>query len=183
MSWKDTIRPAAAVLLFVVSFLPNAYSQTETATIRGSVADPSGGLIPQAIVRLIDDDRGATSEVSTTTTGFYTFVGVRPGRYRMEVSKSGFKKLVRADVILHVQDALAMDFELSLGAPTETVTVEAGTPLVNTTSATVSTLVDQTFVENIPLNGRSFQTLIMLTPGVVVTQTNAAEQGQFSVNG
>ncbi len=183
MSWKDTIRPAAAVLLFVVSFLPNAYSQTETATIRGSVADPSGGLIPQAIVRLIDDDRGATSEVSTTTTGFYTFVGVRPGRYRMEVSKSGFKKLVRPDVILHVQDALAVDFELSLGAPTETVTVEAGAPLVNTSDATVSTVVDQTFVENMPLNGRSFQTLIMLTPGVVVTQTAFDDQGQFSVNG
>ncbi len=61
--------------------------------------------------------------------------------------------------------------------------MQAGAPLVNATSATVSTVVDQNFVENIPLNGRSFQTLIMLTPGVVVTQTNAAEQGQFSVNG
>src|SRR5262249_50438118 len=60
---------------------------------------------------------------------------------------------------------------------------EGGTPLVNTESATVSTVVDRTAVENLPLNGRSFQTLIMLTPGVVVTTTNLADQGQFSVNG
>jgi hypothetical protein len=61
--------------------------------------------------------------------------------------------------------------------------VQAGAPLVNTTSATVSTVVDQNFVENMPLNGRSFRTLIMLTPGVVVTQTAFDDQGQFSVNG
>src|SRR5258707_4179674 len=72
---------------------------------------------------------------------------------------------------------------MTLGAASETVTVEAGAPLVNTESATVSTLIDRRFVENLPLNGRSFQTLIMLTPGVVVTPTAFNDQGQFSVNG
>jgi hypothetical protein len=86
-------------------------------------------------------------------------------------------------VTLHVQDALAIDFELPIGSAVETVVVQAGTPLVNTTSATVSTVVDRTFVENMPLNGRSFQTLIMLTPGVVVTPTALDDQGQFSANG
>ena len=86
-------------------------------------------------------------------------------------------------MILHVQDALEIDFEMTLGAASETVTVEAGAPLVNTESATVSTVIDRTFVENLPLNGRSFQTLIMLTPGVVVTATAFDDQGQFSVNG
>src|SRR4029077_15366239 len=65
----------------------------------------------------------------------------------------------------------------------ESITVEAGAPLVNTESAAVSTVIDRTFVEDLPLNGRSFQTLIMLTPGVVVTATAFDDQGQFSVNG
>ena len=65
----------------------------------------------------------------------------------------------------------------------ESLTIEAGAPLVNTESATVSTVVDRTFVENLPLNGRSFQTLIMLAPGVVVTAASLIDQGQFSVNG
>src|SRR4029077_492325 len=99
------------------------------------------------------------------------------------IEKPGFKKLIKPDVILHVQDALEIDFEMTLGAASDTVTVEAGAPLVNTESGTVNTVIDRTFVENLPLNGRSFQTLIMLTPGVVVTVTGFQDQGQFSVNG
>ncbi len=86
-------------------------------------------------------------------------------------------------MLLHVQDAVEIDFEMTLGAASETVTVEAGAPLVNTESGTVSTVVDQAFVENLPLNGRSFQTLIMLTPGAVLTTAVFDDQGQFSVNG
>jgi hypothetical protein len=85
--------------------------------------------------------------------------------------------------MLHVQDALAIDFEMTLGSATDTIIVESGASLLNTESATVSTVIDRTFVENLPLNGRSFQTLIMLTPGVVVTATAFDDQGQFSVNG
>jgi hypothetical protein len=86
-------------------------------------------------------------------------------------------------VLLHVQDSLEINFELTIGSASETITVQAGAPLVNTESATVSTVVDRTFVDDIPLNGRSFQTLILLTPGVVVTATAFDDQGQFSVNG
>src|SRR3989442_2227842 len=96
---------------------------------------------------------------------------------------SGFKRLIKPDVILHVQDALEIDFAMTVGSASESITVEAGAPLVNTESATVSTVVDRTFVESLPLNGRSFQTLIMLAPGVVVTATGFQDQGQFSVNG
>src|SRR5262249_47051118 len=83
----------------------------------------------------------------------------------------------------HVQDALEINFELTVGSVNETVTVESGAPLVNTESATVSTVIDRMLVADIPLNGRSFQTLILLTPGVVPTVTAFDDQGQFSVNG
>ncbi len=122
-------------------------------------------------------------EGATNGSGEYYLTNLLPASYRIEIEKPGFQKLIKPDVILHVQDALELNFEMTLGSGSESITVEAGAPVVNTQSAAVSTVIDRAFVENLPLNGRSFQTLIMLTPGVVVTQTGAADQGQFSVNG
>src|SRR6266567_1092797 len=122
-------------------------------------------------------------EAVTNNSGEYYLANLPPSAYRIEVEKSGFKKLIKPDVILHVQDALAIDFEMTLGAASESITVEAGAPLLNTSDATVSTLIDNRFVENMPLNGRSFSALIDLTPGVVLVPNNFFEEGQFSVNG
>jgi hypothetical protein len=122
-------------------------------------------------------------ETMTDGSGEYYLANLAPAVYRIEIEKPGFKKLVKPDLILHVQDALKLDFEMTLGDVSETVTVEAGAPLMNTESATVSTVIDHTFVDNLPLNGRSFQTLIALTPGVVAVATKGNDQGQFSVNG
>jgi outer membrane receptor protein involved in Fe transport len=108
---------------------------------------------------------------------------VPPGNYRIEASKAGFKTVIKPDVILHVQDVVTINFDMVLGSAAESVTVEGGTPLINTSDASVSTVVDRQFAENLPLNGRSFQTLIQLTPGVVLTANNGADSGQFSVNG
>jgi len=91
--------------------------------------------------------------------------------------------LIKPDVVLHVQDSLEIDFAMAVGSASESVTVEGGAPMVNTESATVSTGIDRRLVENLPLNGRSFQGLIELTPGVVVTRSNFLDNGQFSVNG
>src|SRR5208282_4580251 len=89
----------------------------------------------------------------------------------------------KPDIILNVQDALSINFTLPVGAAFETMTVEGGAPLVNTESAAVSTVVDRQFAENLPMNGRSFQTLIQLTPGVVSVASNGSDPGQFSVDG
>jgi hypothetical protein len=101
----------------------------------------------------------------------------------MTLDKDGFKSIVKSGVELHVQDVASINFELQIGSVNETVTVEGGAPLLNTTDATVSTVVDRQFAENLPMNGRSFQTLIQLTPGVVLTQSTNYAAGQFSVNG
>jgi len=171
-------------LFFVVAgSLPTAHAQTENASILGSVTDPTGAVVPSATIRLIDTDRGLKSEVATGSSGFYSFPNVRPGHYRMEVEKSGFKPLRLTGITVNVQDNLGQNFKLDVGSASETITVEANAVKVNTTDGTVSTVVDRTFADNIPLNGRTFQTLIMLTPGVVVTQTASDDQGQFSVNG
>jgi Carboxypeptidase regulatory-like domain len=181
--WRGLSSPAAAILLFAVSVLSVAHCQTETATIRGTVADSTGAVIREANVRLIDIDRGLRTEVATGSTGFYSFASVRPGHYRMEADKSGFKLVRLTGIIINVQDKLEENFKLDVGSASEAITVTANTANVNTIDATVSTVVDRAFADNIPLNGRTFQTLIMLTPGVVVTQTAYNDQGQFSVNG
>ena len=101
----------------------------------------------------------------------------------MEVTAAGFKVVNVTGLIVNVQDHIEQNFRLQVGSVAESVTVTAGAPLVNTTDATVSTVVDRQFAENLPLNGRSFQTLIQLTPGVVLTANNGYDTGQFSVNG
>jgi len=171
------------VFFIVAGIFSPARGQTETGTIYGSVTDPTGAVVPSVTIRLIDTDRGAQSEVATATSGFYSFASVRPGHYGMEVEKSGFKLVRLTGITVNVQDNLEQNFKLDVGSASETITVQGNTVNVNTTDGTVSTVVDRTFADNIPLNGRTFQTLIMLTPGVVVAQTAFDDQGQFSVNG
>jgi len=169
--------------LFLVSFPSVLCAQSTNASLGGRITDPSKATIADAKVAAIRIDTNARYETIADNSGEYYLPNLPPSLYRIEIEKPGFKKLIKPDVILHVQDALEINFEMTLGSASETITVDAGAPLVNTESATVSTVIDRTFVENLPLNGRSFQTLIMLTPGVVVTATAFDDQGQFSVNG
>jgi outer membrane receptor protein involved in Fe transport len=159
------------------------WAQSETATVSGQVVDPSGLNVTGAQVKLIDIDRDTNTGTTTTNSGLYTFPSVRPGRYRMAVTATGFKVIDVTDLIVNVQDHIEQNFRLQVGSVAESMTVTAGTQLVNTSDATVSTVVDRQFAENLPLNGRSFQTLIQLTPGVVVVPSNSDDNGQFSING
>ena len=175
--------PALVAFLFVVSSAPALRAQSTNASLSGRVTDPSHAAIAQAQVDAVSLSTDVRYVTTTNASGEYALANLPPGPYRLEIAKPGFKKLVKPDVILHVQDALEINLELSVGSASEIVTVEGGAPLVNTESATVSTLVDRTFVADMPLNGRSFQTLILLSPGVVPTVTVFNDQGQFSVNG
>jgi hypothetical protein len=157
--------------------------RAQSASLTGRVSDPAKGAIPQAIVVATNGATGARYQATTDMSGQYYLASLAPGAYRIEVEKDGFKKVVRPGVIVHVQDAIELDFEMALGALTESITVEAGAPLVNTRSAAVNTVIDRVFVENLPLNGRSFQSLITMTPGVVLTPATSTSPGQFSVNG
>ena len=171
------------VLLFVASFTPALRAQSTSASLAGRVTDPSKARIAGAKVIAINAGTNISNEATTNAAGEYYLRSLVPGTYRIEVEKTGFRKLIKPDVILHVQDALNLDFELPAGTASESVTVEGGAPLLNTESASVSTLIDNRFVGNMPLNGRSFRALINLTPGVVLVPTNFFEEGQFSVNG
>jgi len=157
--------------------------QSESATLSGRVTDPSGSAVVGAEVVLTNTETNVEMRTKTNSAGLYVFTGVHPGKYRVAAGAPGFKVLIKEGLLLHVQDEFAENFALTLGTISETVTVTADAMPVNTTDASVSTVIDRNFVENLPLNGRSFQTLIQLTPGVVLTGAAGADFGQFSVNG
>src|SRR5580704_1097858 len=177
------MRPVLLCLACSLAFCLSLRAQDPNATVRGRVLDASGAVVPGTQVRVIND--GTNIEYSTVTNdaGIYSFPSVSPGKYHIQVSRNGFKNMVKPDVLLHVQDALTINFTLEIGAASESVTVEGGAPLINTEDAAVSTVVDRQFAENLPLNGRSFQTLVDLTPGVVLTASSVNDGGGFSVNG
>src|SRR5262249_23570620 len=119
----------------------------------------------------------------TNDQGYYALEALPPGRYKISVQAAGFQTIVRENVRLEVDQQARVDFTLKVGSSSETVMVEGGAPLLDTESATIGIAVDRTFVENLPLNGRSFQALIYMTPGVTIAMTSYGVQGQFSVNG
>ena len=173
----------AALLLPYLFFSSCVFAQSPNGSIRGIVFDPDAKSIPGAEVIVVNDATGVKYVTATNDEGLYDVENLPPGPYRIQVSKFGFKGIIKPDLVLNVQDSLTLNFRLSVGASSVTVTVEGGAPMIDTTDGTVSTVVDRQFAENLPMNGRSFQTLISLTPGVVTTATNSSDNGQFSVNG
>ncbi len=123
------------------------------------------------------------SSVSTSNqSGVYAVTGLRPGSYRIKVKKDGFNQIDLTDVSLNVQDDISRNFVLRVGSTSESVSVEGNAGSVET-SGSVSTVIDRHFVESLPLNGRSFNTLLQLTPGVLIVASNPEMPGQFSSNG
>jgi outer membrane receptor protein involved in Fe transport len=155
----------------------------ELAAVTGLVTDPNGRSVPGVTIIITNLSTNVASRTVTNDQGIYRVPSLQPGIYRMTLDKDGFKSVVKSGVELHVQDVASINFELQIGSVNETVTVQAGGLVINTTDAAVSTVVDRQFAENLPMNGRSFQTLIELTPGVVLTPSASEAAGQFSING
>src|SRR5260221_464566 len=180
------VRVNRGVGLLVCLFLAASLSvaQSPNGTVSGIVLDPSGGVIVGANVLIINNATGVEYPGEVNGEGYYVVPNIPPGTYRIQVSNSGFKTIIKPDIVVHVEDALAINFTLPIGAASEIVTVEGGAPIINTENASVSTVIDRNFVESLPLNGRSFNTLLQLTPGVVIAPiSNGFEHGQFSIGG
>jgi Carboxypeptidase regulatory-like domain len=175
-----------AALIASLLFSCAAVAQSNDAAITGRIDDPSKALIANATVTVINVDTGGKTATHTNGSGQYALSALVPGNYRIEVDKQGFQSIIESGVILHTQDIVQFNFHMVLGSSSESVTVNADENNINTTDATVGTVIDRQFVEEIPLNGRSFQSLILLSPGVVTTTPQSGithPQGQFSVNG
>ena len=177
------------LLLTVVGTLP-VWGQTTTAALRGTVTDPAGAVVPGAAITLSNVETGRTHDAESNESGQYYFSGLPPGGYTLTVEKQGFQRLVREGIVLTVNQVGQVDFGLTVGALAQEVVVRGGVALVETESATISGVVAEKQIKELPLNARDFYQLALLEPGVASIATNAnpspwqnTTNGKFAANG
>jgi len=180
-----------AVIVILFSLLAGrAFAQAGNASLTGFIQDSSRAFIPNVRVVAVNTDTNQQFATETNQNGSYSLSALPVGPYRMQIDKVGFRTILKEGLFLHTQDVLQINFHMAVGSTSETVTVSGAGNNINTTDAAVSTVIDRDFVQHIPMNGRSFQTLVLLSPGVVTNtpQVGAGtppsnDQGEYSVNG
>ncbi len=174
--------------LLLLSSLPTP-GQNYAGSLRGTVTDPSGAVVPGATVTLRNVSTNATLQTTTTELGAFSFPVVSVGTYEVSVKASSFKEFIAKNVEVHVSTAAEVNAQLTMGAASEAVTVEASDVQVQTTTADVGAVIEGTQVRELPLNGRNFMALTQLQPGVSANnQFDSKDKGlqggsDFSVNG
>lgn len=160
------MRRIFGALLFLLLFPPFIQGQSTTASLTGRVTDSGRRVISGATVRVINTGTGIGYHGLTNEEGTYYVSDLPPGRYRIEIEKLGFIAVIESGVILHVQDALEVNFEMMLGSASESVTVEGGSLPLGTESSSLGTVVARREANELPLNGRNVFNLIALAPSV-----------------
>ena len=168
-----------ATLLLLICAPHALHAQSDDARITGIVTDSAKAVIRGAKVDLINVATGVRYATVTNEAGVYRVSG-QVGTYRLEIEHSGFKTVIAPNIALHTQDALQINIEMAVGSTEESVTVDGG---ATNDSPAVSMTVEREFVENMPLNGRSFQDLIQLAPGTVDSSLGGSGSGYYSING
>src|SRR5580692_5782965 len=175
-----------ALFLFVaIGLATPSWAQKDAGTIVGLVRDPSGAVVQGAKVTVEDVDRGVQMTLSTSDQGEYVASPLHIGRYKITVEKAGFKKTVSEVVELNVQGRVAINLALQVGQISEVVVVRDAAPLLETETSELGQVVDQKRVSNLPLNGRNFAQLALLSPGTSPSEPGARDEGGygFSSNG
>ncbi len=170
-------------------------AQVDTATIVGTIHDPSGAVVPGVLVTATAVSTNISSSTRSDSAGNYVITPLKIGSYELTVEAEGFKKETRARVVLQVQDRLRVDFTLQVGALSETVSIDEAIPVVQTESSALGDVVGSRQITDLPLNGRDYTQLATLTTGVAkitengggingsTTATNGNAGGAFAVNG
>jgi hypothetical protein len=155
------------VLILLPALCAGLFAQEFRASITGAVTDPSGSPVPGAKVAITSVERNTTENVETNEAGRYLVQFLMPGRYTVAVEKEGFRKSVREGISVSSNDRLNLDVRLEIGAVAESVTVSAEAPMLQTESATRASLVEKTYLDNIPTSGRNLYQLQYMQPGVL----------------
>ena len=156
-----------AGLILVAAPASTVFAQAVTGTLLGTVTDSSGAVVTGAKVTITNEGTGFTRTASTDTAGEYTFPSIPTGRYTVLAEMQGFKAGALSGIVVGVDQRVRMDVSLEVGAMTESVTIEASTPLLQTSSSELGTTVDNEQIEALPLNGRNFVSLTRTVPGVL----------------
>lgn len=175
---KRFIPAMACLLLLGVFCSAQLYAQVTSAAVLGTVMDQTGAVIPNATITLKNLETGVTATTHSNGAGDYIFNLVPPGRYTVIIVARGFRKVVYPSISLAAGDRVRENGRLLAGSATETVTVHAASPLLQTQSASLTSVVTRQAVQDLPLNGRNFINLVQLLPGVNQGQSDAISSGQ-----
>jgi hypothetical protein len=152
-------------LMFNVSVL--LVAQTTTGQIRGTVRDKTGAAVPGTTVTVTDTERSTTRTATADEAGGYVVPNLPPGVYKVHATAQGFNSVELPNIEVEVATDLTVDFDLPPGSVTETVVVSAEAPLINTTSSTLGGTLSNKEINDLPLNGRNYENLLQLRPGVM----------------
>jgi hypothetical protein len=177
---KRFVTFALQVGIVALTLVGWTHAQTTSGLITGAITDSSGAVIPDAQVVLRNQATGVQRTATTDSGGHYSVPDLQPGVYDVSVSKGGFATEKLANVHLEVNQSEALNFKMSVSASTQTVEVNADLTQINTTSATRAEVVGHTAIVELPLNGRQFNQLTLLTPGAVPL-IQGGQQGAFTV--
>src|SRR6202049_1936524 len=164
-------RAASGVIsrgLAVLAGSSQLFAQGNAGRILGGVTDQSGGAVVGATINIIDTQRNLTRTVTTDTAGEYNVPNLLPSTYTVRAAVQGFKTAERSNVMLEVNQDLRVDLTLQPGEQTEKVTVTGELPLVETTNAELGGTIQNVIINDLPLNGRNFENLLTLRPGVEI---------------
>jgi hypothetical protein len=178
------------MLLGCVLCAPLVFGQFETAEVLGAVRDGSGGAILKAAVTLTNEDTGIHAKATTDENGNYDFFNVKVGRYTLVVEQPGFSKYTATDVRVNVNARQRVDVSMQVGVVTETVEVTGAAAALQTDSSEHGQVVNTTAVAELPLNGRNYADLALLSTNTVkspisatFSATGTPREGAFNVNG
>ena len=157
--------PFVALTLLALSV--SAPAQSTAGRILGTLTDPSGAAVSGATVVVTDAERGASRTVTTDESGSYAVPSLPPGAYKIHVEAKGFKGVERPNVQIEVASDVRADFVLQAGSVSEILTITEEVPLLNTTSATLGGTLSNKEINDLPLNGRNYENLLQLRPGVM----------------
>src|SRR5271166_2959165 len=166
--WK--IASTIFVLAFVLSLLSSAplFAQGTAGRILGAVTDQSGGAIAGATVTVTDVARNSPRTITTDQAGEYNAGNLLPGQYKVHAEAKGFKAFERTGITLEVSSEVRVDLIMQPGEVTQTITINEDVPMVETTNAELGATLQSAIIADIPLNGRNFENLLQLNPGVVI---------------
>src|SRR5215831_5550039 len=172
--------------LSFIFFSAVALAQFESATLTGVVSDPAGAVVANVSVRAVNEGTNIEASVLSNSEGRYLFPNLRPGSYKVTASAQGFKQAISSGVVLQVNQAGRLDIQLTIGAVSEEVSVSTEAAALDTESAARGAVIDRTKMVELPLNGRDYNQLALLSPGVLAPTPRLQSigfRGVFNVNG
>ena len=169
------------VAALLLSAMCPAEAQTTTGSILGEVTDSSGTSLTGVTVRVTSPGTGATRQTQTSA-GMYQFDGLPPADYVLTLEFPEFRPITRSGIVLPIQGRIKLDFQMEIGAISQSMTVTAAAPLVQSTDHVVQTVIGNQLVRDLPLKTRDFMDLALLTPGVVLDQSSVRTGATDSIS-